>query len=113
MLTKDEILRRRAQLSSAKRAMLEQRLRGEAPPANESQRISRRPQADRAPLSFAQQRLWFLDQLDPGTPAYIIPTAVQLDGPLTFAALQYSLDEIVKRHETLRTTFALIDDQPL
>ncbi len=58
------------------------------------------------PLSFAQQRLWFLDQLDPGNPAYNFPVAVELNGALDIEALNNSLAELVARHETLRTVFA-------
>ena len=58
------------------------------------------------PLSFAQQRLWFLDQLEPGS-QYNMPGAVRLSGPLDFVALEKSLGEIVHRHEILRTTFPL------
>ncbi len=65
------------------------------------------------PLSYAQQRLWFLDQLYPGSPLYNIPAAVQLSGPLHVNALQHSLNEIVRRHEVLRTTFTMIEGQPV
>src|SRR5690348_5404537 len=65
------------------------------------------------PASFAQQRLWFLDQLDPATSVYNIPAAWRLRGPLNRAALAHSLSEIVRRHEALRTTFAAADGQPV
>ncbi len=67
----------------------------------------------RLPLSFAQQRLWILDQLEPASPAYTIPSAIQLSGALNIAALTQSLKEIVRRHEVLRTTFAMVDGQPV
>jgi hypothetical protein len=68
--------------------------------------IVRRERADgAAPLSYAQQRLWFLDQLDPGSPAYNISVAVSLSGQLDVGALIHSLNEIVQRHEVLRTHF--------
>jgi amino acid adenylation domain-containing protein len=63
-------------------------------------------------LSFAQQRLWFFDQLEPGLSAYNIPAAVRLKGPFNLAALEQSLNEIVKRHESLRTTFGKVDGRP-
>ena len=64
------------------------------------------------PLSFAQQRLWFIDQLDPGNSVYNFPVAVRLKGPLNLRALEQSLNEIVRRHEALRTTFSMVDGQP-
>ncbi len=63
-------------------------------------------------LSFAQQRLWFFDQLEPGLSAYNIPAAIRLKGPLNLAALEQSLNEIVKRHESLRTTFKQVEGRP-
>ena len=65
------------------------------------------------PLSFAQQRLWFLDQLEPGNPAYNIPLAVRLTGVLSLEALERSFAEVVRRHAALRTTFALQAGQPI
>ncbi|TDR34920.1 amino acid adenylation domain-containing protein, partial [Tahibacter aquaticus] len=74
------------------------------------------PQAGRdapLPLSFAQQRLWFLDQLDSAASlAYHIPVALRLEGALDRAALQATLDRIVARHENLRTRFVSIDGEP-
>src|SRR6185369_988611 len=74
------------------------------------------------PLSFAQQRLWFLDQLEPGSPLYNIPEAVQLSGPLDIHALERSINELIRRHEGLRTCFVsgsggaaqmIVDNVPL
>ena len=70
-----------------------------------------RPQ--RLPLSFAQQRLWFLDQLEPGSPAYNVPAAIRLQGRLDEQALERSLNEVVRRHEILRTTFVQVEQQPV
>jgi len=64
------------------------------------------PRDGELPLSFAQQRLWFLDRLEPGGTAYNMPYALRLRGTLDPAALRSSLDALVRRHETLRTTFA-------
>ena len=57
------------------------------------------------PLSFAQQRLWFLDQMEPGNIAYNEPAAYHLFGPLDVAALENGFSEIIRRHESLRTFF--------
>jgi amino acid adenylation domain-containing protein len=65
------------------------------------------------PLSYAQQRLWFLDQLQPGGFAYNIQTAVRLTGALDIVALHQSLNEIVRRHEALRTIFTVVEERPI
>jgi amino acid adenylation domain-containing protein len=64
------------------------------------------------PLSFAQQRLWFLEQLEPQRATYNIPTAVRLSGSLNLKALEQALSEVMRRHEGLRTTFEMVDGQP-
>jgi amino acid adenylation domain-containing protein len=64
------------------------------------------------PLSFVQQRLWFLDQLEPGTPAYTIAVRRRLLGPLDGSALARALTELARRHESLRTTFVTRDGEP-
>ncbi|HVR07650.1 MAG TPA: amino acid adenylation domain-containing protein, partial [Thermoanaerobaculia bacterium] len=68
---------------------------------------------DRLPLSFAQQRLWFLHQLAPESPAYNMPEALALRGPLDLRALAASLRELIRRHETLRTSFPVSGGEPL
>ncbi|MBO3458248.1 non-ribosomal peptide synthetase [Aetokthonos hydrillicola Thurmond2011] len=65
------------------------------------------------PTSFAQQRLWFLDQLIPGNTIYNVPTVIRLTGSLNLTALEQTFNEIVRRHESLRTTFITLDGQPL
>ncbi|HEX3526199.1 MAG TPA: amino acid adenylation domain-containing protein [Thermoanaerobaculia bacterium] len=74
------------------------------------------PRADRGaplPLSFSQQRLWFLDRLEPGNPAYTIPALVRWEGPLEAPLLERSLAAILERHEALRTTFDAVDGEPV
>ena len=66
-----------------------------------------------SPVSFAQERLWLLDRLEPGTPAYNIARAIRIRGALSTQALRDSLRAIVERHESLRTTFAEVDGQPM
>ncbi|HEX8474391.1 MAG TPA: amino acid adenylation domain-containing protein, partial [Pyrinomonadaceae bacterium] len=65
------------------------------------------------PLSFAQQRLWFIDQLEPSSTAYNIASGVRLLGPLHSSALQQSLQHIVRRHEVLRTSFSTLHGEPV
>jgi amino acid adenylation domain-containing protein len=83
-----------------------------APP---SRRIPRRSaEAERlAPLSFSQERMWFLDQLDPGTPIYNLFNRVEVSGPLSIPVLGRCLDELVRRHEALRTVFETEAGRPL
>ena len=64
------------------------------------------------PMSFAQQRLWFLDQFEPDSPFYNIPSGVRFRGNLRLDILTRALNEIINRHETLRTTFDTVDDEP-
>jgi len=65
------------------------------------------------PLSLAQQRLWFMDQLEPGNPMYNIPEAIRMSGSLNVEALRRTVEAIVARHESLRTTFRMVDEQPM
>jgi amino acid adenylation domain-containing protein len=65
------------------------------------------------PLTFTQQQLWFINQLQPGTATYNIPVAVHIPGRLNFSALVNSLNAVIQRHEILRTSFELIDGEPV
>src|SRR5689334_9607662 len=75
--------------------------------------IERAPRTENLPLSFAQRRLWFLDQLEPGGSAFNIASALRLSGKLNVPALERSVSELVRRHETLRTTFVTVDGEPV
>ncbi|QEI42139.1 Linear gramicidin synthase subunit D [Dolichospermum sp. UHCC 0315A] len=71
------------------------------------------PHSGNIPLSFAQARLWFLDQLQPNSAFYNIPTALRLSGQLNVTALESNINEIIRRHEALRTNFTTIEGQPI
>ena len=75
--------------------------------------LQRVPRNGKLPLSFAQQRLWFLDQYEADKPFYNIPFGLRLSGPLNVAALDQSVNEIIRRHEALRTTFSMLDGEPV
>ncbi|MGJ5672511.1 MAG: non-ribosomal peptide synthase/polyketide synthase [Nostochopsis sp.] len=74
--------------------------------------ILKRAENAEVALSFAQQRLWFLDQLEPNSSFYNIPIGLRLLGTVNVAALEQSLEEIIRRHEALRTNFVTVDRQP-
>jgi acyl carrier protein len=73
-------------------------------------RVSRK---ERLPLSFAQQRLWFIDQWDPGSPVYNIPGAIRLEGRLDLQALERVMNEIFRRHDVLRTKIKIEEGEPV
>ena len=99
----------RAELSAAKRALLEARLRGKV----RSSGLIPRAHGDGAPLSYAQERLWFIDRLEPGSAVYNIRVVRRMAGPLDEPVLERALGEIVRRHEALRTTFREVDGSPV
>jgi amino acid adenylation domain-containing protein len=109
----DNLTERIAKLSPAKRALLEMKLKEKSAVAGVAQSILRRISPGPAPLSFAQERLWFLDQLEPESRAYNQPRLVRLKGALDIDALRKALDAIVARHEVLRTTFHSDDEHPV
>lgn len=76
-------------------------------------RIERASRMGPLPLSFAQESLWFLDQLEPGNAFYNVPAAIRMSGRLDVRALREALQEIVRRHETLRTTFRNLNGEPV
>ncbi|BAY73763.1 amino acid adenylation domain-containing protein [Nostoc linckia NIES-25] len=96
-------------LSPAKKALLEKWKRGKF----QSDTIPKRQISYNIPLSFSQQRLWFIDQLYHGSSFYNIPIAFHIKGKLNITALHQSLNEILKRHESWRTTFRLVNGQPV
>ncbi|HEY0726768.1 MAG TPA: amino acid adenylation domain-containing protein, partial [Pyrinomonadaceae bacterium] len=106
-------MKSKTQLSAAKRALLEKRLAGRSSVDADEQTIRPVPRNGPVPVSLAQQRLWFLDQLEPGLVAYNMPAAVRLVGKLDVAVLAWSLNEIIHRHESLRTTFDPVAGQPI
>ncbi len=97
---------RREHLSAAKQALLEQRLRGQAGRESGLPGITRRPAGEPARLSFAQERLWFLQQLNPAGGAYHMHHTLRVRGALDLDALEESLNRMIARHEILRTSFA-------
>ncbi len=102
-----------AELSPTERTALVLRLKQQRAAERErAQTIRRLDAAAHHPLSFAQQRLWFLEQLEPDGP-YKVPAGFRLRGPLQVAALERSVNEIISRHEVLRTTFAEIEGRPV
>lgn len=100
-------------LSATKQALLEKLLREKGIASSGGGKITSSRQTGPAPLSFGQQRLWFLQQLDPGTHLYNIPVALRMEGQLNVQALQKSMDEVIRRHESLRTVFRLENGQPV
>src|SRR5436853_6633278 len=113
-----EILNRFANLSPEQRKLLLKKMqeRGltpqQRPDVPETAPLVPLPRDGELPLSFAQQRLWFIDQWEPGSIAYNIFSAVRLSGRLDLAALERSLNEVVRRHEVLRTTFRTMAGRP-
>ncbi|MDF5706500.1 MAG: amino acid adenylation domain-containing protein [Nostoc sp. S4] len=109
-----ELSQRIANLSPEKRKLLLQKLNDKKKNLFSATAIAPQSRESNSfPLSFAQQRLWLLDQLDTDSTAYNIPQAMRLKGQLNVSAWERSINEIVRRHEALRTTFATVEGQSL
>ncbi|HKG78816.1 MAG TPA: condensation domain-containing protein, partial [Pyrinomonadaceae bacterium] len=108
-----DITTRKSKLSTARQVLLNMRLSGIANPAAKLPLGPRPMRQPLAPLSFSQQRLWFLDQLQPGNAFYNISRNFLLKGPLEIQALEQSLNQIIKRHEILRTSFKNVEGHPV
>ncbi|WP_233604661.1 non-ribosomal peptide synthetase/MFS transporter [Micromonospora sp. HM5-17] len=93
-------------VAGARAALLEQRLRGRR---GNLPVVPRRPDGVAPPLSFAQERLWFMDQFAPETAAYVVPFPIRLLGPVDVPALRAALDAVVARHEALRMRFPVTE----
>src|SRR5215210_5017729 len=111
-----EVIDRLAGLSPEKRRLLEARLRASRQAAA-GERVAAPAPRERpdgtAPLSFAQQRMWVLERMEPGSSAWNIPTPLRLRGALDVAALERALNALRERHESLRTTFAERGGEPV
>jgi len=107
-----DLSERVASLSPEKLALLQARLKKQVD-ASQRVRIAHRTEFGPPPLSFAQERLWFLDRLQPNNPVYNMPISIRFPGPINSAALERSINEIVRRHETLRTVFKIVDNKPV
>ncbi|QHG16927.1 condensation domain-containing protein [Nostoc sp. ATCC 53789] len=109
-----DLSQRIAGLSPEKLKLLAQRLQKKKESVfSQPQIVPQSRESNLFPLSFAQQRLWFIDQLQPGNSAYNISQPMRIVGSLNVAALEQSFNEVVRRHEVLRTTFIVVDGQPL
>ncbi len=105
--------RRIEELSPEKRALYERLASSSGDPARRVAPIERRGVASPAPLSFAQQRLWVLDQLMPGMPLFNLSGAIRIAEAFDETILERSINELVRRHESLRTTFKAVNGEPV
>ena len=100
-------------LSPVKQALLEHRLKSASDARMKGLEIPRRPDPNSAPVSFAQRQMWVIDQVTKGNTAYGVPIGYRLHGRLDVRALEKSFNEVIKRHESLRTTFSISNGEPL
>ncbi|MDT5268370.1 MAG: hypothetical protein QOH49_556 [Acidobacteriota bacterium] len=107
-----DIIERIAALSPEQRALFEAKLKQRGLSAPRPQVIPRRKQQNYPRLSFDQERIWLVDQIEPGNPAYNIFSVSRLNGRVDLPVMERALNEVVRRHETLRTTFTEIGGEP-
>src|SRR5688572_13728281 len=107
----NEISSRVATLSPEQLAKLAYQLKAKARQSSKAQEIPRRTEVDHCPLSFAQQRLWFIAQLEPDDHSYNCVEWMRMRGELNMPLLAQTLGEVVRRHEVLRTTFNIVDGE--
>ncbi|MCB8977444.1 MAG: amino acid adenylation domain-containing protein [Ardenticatenaceae bacterium] len=101
-------------LSDARRALLAKRLqKAQHKQPTQPQTITPQPADTPLTLSFAQQRMWFLHQWEPDSPAYNIPNALRLTGNLNVAALETAVNEIIRRHQVLQMSYGIEDEEPV
>src|SRR5260370_41417983 len=109
-----DVSARIAALSPDKLRVLERLLTARADGVFRAPEMRRRErEATGSPLSYSQERLWFIDQMQPGLPIYNMPLAIRTATPLNVRVLERSLNEIVARHESLRTTFSVSNRNPV
>src|SRR5262245_44148097 len=100
-------------LSSHKQELFARALRARKLKSSPSDRIPKRTGSGPIELSYAQERMWVLDRLEPGNPAYNVLGSVEIEGDLDVSILEKVLKEIVRRHEILRTTFEFTEGRPV
>ncbi|HEY0462313.1 MAG TPA: amino acid adenylation domain-containing protein [Pyrinomonadaceae bacterium] len=107
-----DLEKRIAQLSPAKLALLEQKLKKNKPQTRPKAEVQNEPRQKYAPLSFSQERLWFLEQMDPDSCIYNLPAMLPLRGQINLGLVEETIRQIVERHSALRTRFVIRDDNP-
>jgi len=109
----NEVNKRIANLTPAQRALFEQRLKQKRAAVKQQKTITKRVNREEFPLSFAQERMWFLQQLEPENATYNRPINIKLTGKLNVTVLELSLNEILRRHEVLRSKYTVVDGLPI
>ena len=107
----EDFIKNYSNLSSAKQRLVESMLKEKGIEISDVAILPQKRNGKPFPASFAQKRLWFLEQFEPGSPLYIIPLGVKIRGSLNNSILTDAIKKIVERHEVLRTSFDSIDGE--